>query len=141
MGSECFRSLIHSQCFERGCFRVAVEHGVDVFHDVAADLEELTFVSTTGSAETEPDTKNWIGLDRDSSRARVRLIITSYDSIIVRTYCRIRFVILNLRFFGRMGSVYPPPWIRRRLWLWLRAVLSLLRVHGSRAKNYRRGFE
>ncbi|MCH8150200.1 MAG: class I SAM-dependent methyltransferase [Planctomycetes bacterium] len=63
--------------------------------------------SATGSARTERDAQNWIGLDRDSSRARIRLIITSYDSIIVRTYCRIRFVILNLRFLEELDQYIP----------------------------------
>ena len=37
-------SLIHPQRLKRRGLGVAVEDGVDVFHDVAADFEELAFV-------------------------------------------------------------------------------------------------
>ena len=35
---------VHSQRLERRSFWITVEDGVDVFHDVAADFEELAFV-------------------------------------------------------------------------------------------------
>jgi SAM-dependent methyltransferase len=50
---------------------------------------------------------NRLGRDRDCQRRIIRRIIASYDDFIIRWYCRIRFIILRLRFLEEIDQYIP----------------------------------
>ena len=66
------------------------------------------FVSSARKREEyTTDRLNRVGADRDASLVRIRQIIRSYDEFIIRAYCRIRFIIMRIRFLEELDQYIP----------------------------------